>query len=95
MRYICRIEEDFSSTVGDRKEKFERHLYCEILAQVDIHVPRRMIQDIDVSPGKIIYRTLLLHSLPPPLLPLHPILPLLLTSSQFPFPASNLPTGWL
>jgi hypothetical protein len=71
-RYICRIEEDFSSTVGEQKEKFEQHLHCELLAQVDLQIPRRMIQDIDVSPGKIIHGTLLLHSLPPPLLPLLP-----------------------
>jgi hypothetical protein len=71
-RFISRIEEDFNSTVGEQKEKFEQHLHCEILVQVDIQIPRRMIQDIDVSPGKIIYGILLLHSLPPLLLPLLP-----------------------
>ena len=60
-RFVCRIEEDFNSTVGEQKEKFEQHLHCEILAQIDIQIPRRMIQDIDVSPGTIIYGTLLLH----------------------------------
>jgi len=93
-RFICRIEEDFNSTVGEQKEKFEQHLYCEILAQVDIQIPRRMIQDIDVSPGTIIYGTLLLHSLPPPLLllltlllPTPPLTPL--------FSPPNHQTGWL
>jgi len=101
--FICRIEEDFISTVGEQKEKFEQHLYCEILAQVDVQIPRRMIQDIDVSPGKIICGTLLLHSVPPPLLPLHTLLtlhtllPLLLSTPPFtpPFPPPNYQRGWL
>ena len=92
-RFICRIEEDFNSTVGERKERFEQHLQCEILAQLDLQIPRRMIQDIDVSPGKIIYGTLLLHSLPPPLLLL---LPLLLPTpfSYSPFSPPSHETGW-
>jgi hypothetical protein len=52
-RFVYRIEEDFNSTVGEKKEQFKQNLWCEILAQVDIQIPRRMIQDIDISPGKI------------------------------------------
>jgi hypothetical protein len=51
---ICRIEEDFKATVGERKEQFRQKLCCDILGQ--IQMPRRMIQDIDVSSGKIIYK---------------------------------------
>ena len=82
-RFIFRIEEDFNSTVGEQKEKFEQHLQCEILAQVDIQIPRRMIQDIDVSPGKLIYGTLLLHSLPPLLLLIPLLLPTLFLLPPF------------
>ena len=85
-RFVCRIEEDFNSTVGEQKEKFKQHLQCEILAQVDIRIPNRMIQDIDVSPGKIIYGTLLLHALPSPLLLLLLLLPTPPLTPPFPLP---------
>jgi hypothetical protein len=52
---ICRIEEDFNSTVGKQREQFKQKLRCEILA-LGLQIPARMIQDIDVSPGKIIYK---------------------------------------
>lgn len=47
---MYRIEEDFNATVGKRKEQFKQKLCCEILGQ--IQMPERMIQDIDISPGK-------------------------------------------
>lgn len=52
---MCRIEEDFNSTVGKQREQFKQKLRCEILA-LDPQIPTRMIQGIDVSPGKVIYR---------------------------------------
>lgn len=52
---MCRIEEDFNSTVGKQREQFKQKLRCEILA-LDPQIPTRMIQGIDVSPGKVIYK---------------------------------------
>jgi hypothetical protein len=48
---MCRIEEDFNATVGQQKDQFKQKLCCEMLGQVQM--PRRMIQDIDVSPGML------------------------------------------
>lgn len=53
---MCRIEEDFNATVGKQKEQFRQKLCCEISGQMQM--PRRMIQDIDISPGKIIYKAI-------------------------------------
>jgi hypothetical protein len=55
---MCRIEEDFNSTVGKQREQFKQKLHCEILA-LGLQIPARMIQDIDVSPGKVIYNLLI------------------------------------
>lgn len=52
---MCRIEEDFNSTVGNQREQFKQKLHCEILA-VDPQIPTRMIQGIDLSPGIVIYK---------------------------------------
>jgi hypothetical protein len=52
---ICRIEEDFNSTVGKQKEQFKQKLRCEIL-ELGLQIPARMIQGIDVSPGKVVYK---------------------------------------
>jgi hypothetical protein len=52
---MFRIEEDFNSTVGKQKEEFKQKLCCEILA-LGLQIPARMIQGIDVSPGKLMYK---------------------------------------
>jgi hypothetical protein len=52
---MCRIEENFNSTVGKQMEQFKQKLRCEILA-LDLQIPARMIQGIDITPGKVIYK---------------------------------------
>jgi hypothetical protein len=49
---LFRIEEDFNSTVGKQKAQFRHKLRCEILA-LGLRIPARMLQGIDVSPGKL------------------------------------------